>query len=167
MDPLAALGLAANLAQFVSFASELLSRSREIYASAKGCTTNVLTLETIYSQLRELSSGLELSSRRDPKLVAVEGTSEFVKHVFAINNLSQLCKNECDRLLEALRKLQGGGGSRNKWQSFMLALKTVWKSSEIADLEQRLHHVQATLTLEICALTKYVTRLFTRTYRRS
>jgi hypothetical protein len=167
MDPLTALGLSANVAQFVSFASELISKSKEIYSSAKGCTRKVLTLETVYSQLRDLSSSLELSSRKDPKLAAVEGTSKFVKHVFAINNLSQLCKNDCDRLMEALRKLQGGEGSRNKWQSFTLALKTVWKSSEIADLEQRLHHVQATLTLQICALTKYVTRIFSSFCRRS
>ena len=62
--------------------------------------------------------------------------------------------------MEALRKLQGGEGSRNKWQSLTLALKTVWKSSEIADLEQSLHHVQATLTLQICALTKHATPIF-------
>ena len=160
MDPLTALGLSASVAQFVSFASDLISKSKEIYTSAKGCTSKVLTLETAYAQLRDLSSSLELSSKKDPKLEAVEGTSDFVKHVFAINDLSRSCKKDCDRLLEVIRKLQGGDGSKNRWQSFKLALKTVWKSNEIADLEQRLHHVQATLTLQICALTGCGSRVF-------
>jgi hypothetical protein len=160
MDPLTALGLAANVAQFVSFASELISKSEEIYASAKGCTSKVLTLETVYLQLRDLSSSLELSSQKDPKLVAVQGTSDFTKHVFAINDLSRSCKEDCDRLLEVLRKLRGGDGSKSRWHSFTLALKTIWKSNEIAALEQRLHHVQATLTLQICALTRCVSRVF-------
>jgi hypothetical protein len=160
MDPLTALGLSASVAQFVSFASELMSKSKEIYTSAKGCTDKVLTLETIYTQLRDLGSSLESSSQKDPKLEAVEGTSDFVKHVFAINDLSRLCKKDCDRLLEVLRKLQVGDGSKNRWQSFRLALKTAWKRNEIADLEQKLHHVQATLTLHICALTKCVSRTF-------
>jgi hypothetical protein len=160
MDPLTALGLSASVAQFVSFASELISKSNEIYNSTKGCTGKVLTLETVYAQLRDLSSSLESSSQKDARLEAVEGTSDFVKHVFAINDLSWSCKKDCDRLLEVLRKLQVGDGSKNRWQSFTLALKTVWKRNEIADLEQRLHHVQATLTLHLCALTRCVSRAF-------
>ena len=156
MDPLTALGLAASVAQFVSFTSELMSKSKEIYISTKGCTDKVLTLETVYTQLQDLSSSLESSSQKDPKLERVEGTSGFVKHVFAINDLSRSCKKDCDRLLEVLRKLQVGDKSKNRWQSFTLALKTAWKRNEVADLEQRLHHVQTTLTLHICALTRYV-----------
>lgn len=160
MDPLTAFGLSASVAQFVSFASELISKSKEIYASAKGCTGKVLTLEKVYTRLRDLSSSLESSSQRDLRLEAAEGMSEFKRHVFAINDLSGSCKKDCDRLLEVFRRLQCGDGSRSRWQSFALALKTVWKANEIADLEQRLHHAQATLTLHICALTKCVSRVF-------
>ena len=156
MDPLTALGLSASVVQFVSFLSELMSRSKEIYTSAKECTDKVSTLGTVYSHLRELSSNLELSSQKDPKLEAAEKKkkSEFAGHIFAINDLSRSCKTDCDRLLEVLRKLQVGEMSKNPWQSFRLALKTVWKKDEIADLEQRLHYVQATLTLHISALIR-------------
>jgi hypothetical protein len=154
MDPLTALGLSASVAQFVSFASELISKSKEIYTSARGCTEKMLTLETIYTRLRDLSTSLESSSQKDPRLKAVEGTSEFVNHIFAINDLSGSCKMDCDRLLEVIRKLQGRDGVKNRWQSFTLALKTVWKGSEIEELEQKLHHAQTTLTLHICALTR-------------
>jgi hypothetical protein len=158
MDPLTALGLSASIAQFVSLASELISASKEIYSSAKGSTRKVLTLQTVYAQPGELSSSLEVSSRKDPELMAVEGTSEELKHAFAINELSCTCKIECDRLLEVVHKLQDGSGAKNSFKSFALALKTAWKSSEIADLEQRLHHIQLTLTLHICASTRCVSR---------
>lgn len=169
MDPLTALGLSASVAQFVSFAFELMSKSKEIYTSTKGCTDSVLALETVYNQLRDLSSSLESSSQKDLKLEAVREreTSDFVKHVFAINDLSRSCKKDCDRLLEVLRRLQAGDRSKNRWQSFTLALETVWRRHEIADLEQRLHHVQATLTLHICALTRCVSRAFSIVCRRS
>ncbi|KAH8723591.1 hypothetical protein GQ44DRAFT_310528 [Phaeosphaeriaceae sp. PMI808] len=155
MDPLTALGLAANVVQFISFTSELLSKSNEIYTSAKGCSSKVFTLEPIYEQLQNLSLSLELSSRKDSNLMLVEGISGVVKHVFAINELSRSCKEDCDRLLGVLRKLRGGGGSKNRWESFKLALKTIWKDSEIHNLEQRLHYAQTTLTLQICSLTRY------------
>ncbi|KAL9116472.1 MAG: hypothetical protein Q9187_007003 [Circinaria calcarea] len=161
MDPLTALGLSANVAQFVSFVSELLSKSKEIYTSTKGCTNKVLSLETVYAQLRDLSSSLELSSQKDPKLEAVKEKSNFVEHVFSVNGLSQSCKMDCDRLLDVLRELRVGDGSKKRWQSFTIALKTVWKRNEIADLEQRLHYVQATLTLHICTLTRYMSRAST------
>ena len=158
MDPLTALGLSASVVQFVNFASELMSKSKEIYTSTKGCTDKVLSLETVYSQLRDFSSSLERSSQKDLKLEAVEKKTDFIKHVFAINDLSASCKKDCDRLLDVLRKLQGGDGAKNRWQSFTLALKTVWRRNEITDLEQRLHHIQATLTLHICALTRCMSR---------
>ena len=154
MDPLTALGLSANVAQFISYTFSLVSKSQEIYSSAQRCTSKVLTLEAVCAQLRDFSTSLELSSQRNPKLEAVQEESRFKNHVYAINDLSRLCKIDCDRLLEVVRKLQGGSGLKSRWQSFKLAFMTVWKGNEILDLEQRLHHVQQTLTLHICALTR-------------
>src|SRR5207247_481127 len=113
------------------------------------------TIETVYTQLRELSLRLELSSQRDPKLELLQGPPDFVNHVFAINDLARLCKDDCDRLIVIVERLKMGGGAKNRWRSFSLALKTVWKGNEIADLEQRLHHTQTTLTLHVCAVTRY------------
>jgi hypothetical protein len=156
MDPLSALGISTAVVQFASFTSDLISKAKEVHASAKGCTEKILTLQTVYAQLQDLSSSLEASSRRDPKLELVEGTSAFVTHIFAINDLARLCKEDCDRLLWATRKLQGNEGSKNRWQSFRIALRTLWKTNDIADLEQRLHHTQSTLTLHLCASIRYV-----------
>lgn len=153
MDPLTALGLAAGVVQFVSFVSHLITKTKEIHASASGQTNEIATLETTYSNLQKLRSRLETSSRRDPKLEVVEDKTNFVRHVFAINDLSCACEGDCKRLLEIVGKLKTGAESRHRWQTFRVALKTVFKGNEIVELEQRLHHTQTTLTLHVCSLT--------------
>ncbi|KAH7155899.1 hypothetical protein EDB81DRAFT_880231 [Dactylonectria macrodidyma] len=165
MDPLTALGLAAAVVQFVGFASHLVSKTKDIQESATGQSKQAATLETVYSQLQHLSSRLELSSRRDPRLEIVEGSTDLVKHVFAINDLSRICEGDCQRLLDIVRKLKVVDESSRRWQSFRVALKTIWKGNEISDLEQRLHNTQTTLTLHVCSLTSYWHQNFDRHLR--
>jgi hypothetical protein len=155
MDPLTAFGLAANVVQFVTFAAGLISKPREVHNLAKGTTNDVLILDTIYTELLALSSKLEVSSQIDPDITIVPGKSALVDHTVAISKLSQTCKNDCTKLLEALRKLRGRDGPKSRWKSFKIALNTIWKSDEIAALEKRLHNIQTTLTLHICAVTRY------------
>ena len=155
MDPLTALGLSASIVQFVNFAVGLISETKEIHASAQGCSESSATIETVYAQLRELSVGLELSSQGDPKLELLERPPEFVKHVFAINDLARLCKEDCTRLVAIVETLKMGSSVKSSWRSFRLALRTAWKANEISDLEQRLHYSQTTLTLHVCAITRY------------
>ncbi|KAI6084324.1 hypothetical protein F4821DRAFT_271252 [Hypoxylon rubiginosum] len=152
MDPASAFGLAAGVVQFVSFASGLLSRSREIHNSAKGCTDQTETLDAVYQRLVRFSSDLQKSSCKDQRLLAVEPRSAFVQHILAINDLAGVCEADCTKILACLQKLKGSSQSITRWQSFRLALKTIWKGREITEMEQRLHHTQTTLTLHICGL---------------
>ncbi|KAI0183829.1 hypothetical protein EV127DRAFT_312716, partial [Xylaria flabelliformis] len=156
MDPLTALGLAAGVVQFVSFASHLISRTKEIHGSASGQAKETLTIEKTYTTLQDLSLRLETSSKRDPKLEIVEKKTDFIKHVFAINDLSRTCESDCRRLLEIISKLKAvEGESHRRWQTFKVALKTVWKGNEIVELENRLQHTQMTLTLHVCSLANF------------
>ncbi|TRX88400.1 hypothetical protein FHL15_010713 [Xylaria flabelliformis] len=156
MDPLTALGLAAGVVQFVSFASHLISRTKEIHGSASGQAKETLTLEKTYTTLQDLSLRLETSSKRNPKLEIVEKKTDFIKHVFAINDLSRTCESDCRRLLEIVSKLKAvEGESHRRWQTFKVALKTVWKGNEIIELENRLQHTQMTLTLHVCSLANF------------
>ncbi|KAI0111800.1 hypothetical protein F4814DRAFT_423620 [Daldinia grandis] len=154
MDPLTAFGLSASIVQFIGFASDLISKSREIHSSSKGSTDEVETLDTVYGQLRNLSSSLETSFQRDLLIEEIK-EKEIVHHVLAISDLASTCKLNCDRLLETVRELKGKNGAHTRWKSFKLALKTVWKDNKIADLEQSLHYTQTTLILHICAMTSY------------
>jgi len=58
MDPLTAIGLAGSVVQFVSFACNLVSKTKEIHGSSAGVTKDGESLEVVYSQLLGLSLGL-------------------------------------------------------------------------------------------------------------
>ncbi|KAI0543738.1 hypothetical protein F4679DRAFT_567594 [Xylaria curta] len=156
MDPLTAVGLAAGVVQFVSFASHLISRTKEIHESASGQAKETLTIEKTYTTLQDFCWRLEASSQRHPQLEMLEGRTDFVKHIFAINDLSRTCESDCRKLLEIISKLKAiGGESHRRWQTFKVALKTVWKGNEIVELENRLQHTQMTLTLHVCFLANF------------
>ncbi|KAI1097517.1 hypothetical protein F4804DRAFT_167764 [Jackrogersella minutella] len=158
MEALTALGLAANIAQFVGYAMKLVSTSREIHNSMKGSTSKVAMLDEVYGKLQDLNSRLGSCQEGNgfaQKQLAGAGVTEFIQHIDAINDLSRVCKVDCDKLLGVTAKLKGKEGRPSPWTSFKAAIKTMWKGDEIAELEQRLHYTQSTLTLHICALISF------------
>ncbi|XTI85064.1 hypothetical protein V2W45_1340058 [Cenococcum geophilum] len=160
MDPITALGAAAAIAQFVGFAVNLVSASKETFDSAKGSVGHIQTIEDVYGRLRDLSTLLRKPSKMEPGLeLLVEDKSLLDAQTSAINDLSQVCINECNKLLEVAPKLKCEPDSRTRWQSFRIALMTVWKEREIASLEKRLQGVQVALTLQVCSLTSVWQRI--------
>jgi len=155
MDPITALGAAAAIAQFVGFAVNLVSASKETFDSAKGSVSHIQTIEDVYGRLRDFSTLLRKPSKMEPGLgLLVEDKSLLDAQTSAINDLSQVCRNECNKLLEVVPKLKCEPDSRTRWQSFRIALMTVWKEKEIASREKRLQGVQVALTLQVCSLTR-------------
>jgi hypothetical protein len=150
MDPLSALGIAGNVIQFVSFASDLVFKTVEIYHSAGGLSKEALNLETVYTKLQDLSSGLESST----SFVRVDGG--LGKEVAALRQLSKSSKADCDLLLTVICKLRVQDGRKKAWKSFRAALHAIWKGREIANLEERLKRTQITMTLEVCSISRYV-----------
>ncbi|KAK0616515.1 hypothetical protein B0T14DRAFT_248479 [Immersiella caudata] len=169
MDPVTIIGIAGSVVQFVSFAFQLISKTKDIHESAGRQSKETAKLDTVYNHLLTLSSKLEVSSKRYPKLELDEdddlSTTVIAKHVFAINDLSLSCEADCQKLLDIVRKLQSVSASGGKWGSFRAAVATIWKSSELEDLEDRLQKTQTTLTLHICALTTHWHGMFDRQLR--
>ncbi|KAF2849507.1 hypothetical protein T440DRAFT_555812 [Plenodomus tracheiphilus IPT5] len=62
MEALAALGLASNIVQFISFTREIISTSRQIASDAGGLITN-LELEAIAKNFHRLDSELQVTQR--------------------------------------------------------------------------------------------------------
>lgn len=114
MDPLTALGLAANVIQFVSFASGLVFKMREISTSADGATSEITTLDAVYGRLHSLSSELELASQKNELLEALDERKDVVNRIFAIYNLSRSCKEDCDRRLNIVQTLKSGDGTKRR-----------------------------------------------------
>lgn len=167
MDPLTAFGLAANVVSFISFASDLIKASVELYRSESDATGEVLSLGKVYVDLSSLSNRLGLACQQrtahnDARpWVPSSDEVEIEKALFAVKKLAELCKDDCDELMQmtnALR-LKKAGDAKSKWRSFRVAMKKVRMDSDIDKIEQRLHQRQATLTLHICTISGYYLRL--------
>ena len=144
------LSLASNVLQFVQFTTDVIKSSAEIRKSSSGGTGDVLTLDTVYSRLGDLSAVLG----SHPDHPAPDSfPSSTLKTVFAIRDLSQSCKEDCDNLLGIISKLKAEGG---RWESFRVALRKALKQNDIAQLEERLGRHQISLTLHICTIARCV-----------
>jgi hypothetical protein len=140
MEPLTALSLAANILQFIDFASKLVSSSIEISRSSDGLTVTNSELTTISESLLELNLTFEFSDDlplSQPSKNLIEGCNEVGR--------------ELRKALDRLKNLEGG----QKWSSVRQALLTIWRSGEITALAERLDRFRQQLMIEICAALRY------------
>ncbi|KAI0100085.1 hypothetical protein GGR51DRAFT_378842 [Nemania sp. FL0031] len=150
MESLAALGLASNVIQFISFASKLISTSLEIHESLSGCTDDVSILDTVYGRLNKLSAGLRTRSEK-----GLFDSLEPHENVEAIIDLSRACEADCRKLMTIVKNIKLGAGLKGPklWLSFKAAVKAAIEKNEIIRLEERLSRTQVALTLHICTIT--------------
>lgn len=152
MDPLSALSLAGNILQFVGFLSDLISSTAEIYNTTAGATKDVVSMEGVYAKLRDLSQTLATSKGSNL------GTEDHIEglngHIASLGELQETCRVDCDKILDTINGLKTGERPSSRWTSFRVALRTVWKNSKIAKLEERLERTQRVMVLKICAISK-------------
>ncbi len=144
MDPISALGLAANIFQFIDFGTNLLSGALEIYQSTTGASSENIEIEEISERLSSFSDELSTSS-------ASRSSRDL-----AIAKFASRCKEVSDELLAVVAKLKVADGSNRNWRSFRKALKTLWKKEKIQSLQNRLDTVRQQLTLELSASIRYL-----------
>ncbi|OQV08118.1 hypothetical protein CLAIMM_12437 isoform 2 [Cladophialophora immunda] len=141
LDPLSAIGLAANIVQFIDFGRELISDAKEIYHSANGATAENVELQGVAENLARLSS--TLMKPLDPTQGAIsEAEAEIVKIAASSSSIA-------DELLATIKNLKIGEGPYKKWRSFRQALNTIWKKDKIARLQRRLEDARSNLSIHV------------------
>ncbi|CAN9342371.1 unnamed protein product [Alternaria alternata] len=130
MESLAAVGLAANILQFIHEARKLVSTSREILGS--GTKDEYIELELISKGLRSRSAGIILPGNAKDVSQGDDGSS--------LEALAMRCNEIADELLGILGTLKLHN-DRNKWTSFVQALKTQWNDDKIEALRGRLDRI--------------------------
>ena len=136
-----AVGLAANILQFIQFSFDLISDAKELSRSAHGLKAESVELKIIAESLSRLSATLIIPL--DPSTGAVPPSEH------DIHKLANSAKAVADKLLATLQGLQVIGGSHRKWRSFRQALKSVWHKDEIKNLEKRLEHLLRSLDTQL------------------
>jgi hypothetical protein len=137
LDPISALGLAANVVQFIDLGLKVVSKGQQIYQSQSGLALNFQDLRSIADDVHlvsgQIKRSLESTSRtglRSPEDQALESLS-----------------NEC---LKAARELNGtldtftlerpkdGKETVRMWKSVRQALKSVWHKDKVDEMAERL-----------------------------
>jgi hypothetical protein len=123
MDPLTALSVAASVVQFVSYGSELVSKSRELYKSAHGTLTENAEIEEASKRLQEMTAPLQ----------GIQGDQ-------ILEQICSGCVEVSRELVQRLDNLKVPEDHRHKkWKSFRQALKSVIGKSKINEIKGRLH----------------------------
>ncbi|KAI1169623.1 hypothetical protein F4777DRAFT_572416 [Nemania sp. FL0916] len=128
MDPVTAVGLASNVSRLLTFAGNLVSKSREIRRSAHGSLVAndelAAICRTLESQNRRIAA--QLSRRRS--------SSEKGREIIQLCERAREVSRELIDVVEGLKSQNPSG----KWDSFRQALKSVRKEREISDIMERL-----------------------------
>jgi hypothetical protein len=144
IEGLAAIGLAGNIVQFVSFSFALVSKSKEIQQSASGLSNEIVDLNTVSQDIRTFSRGLLVNATSSTRL----------------SDIAKRCDTIAEELLEAISKLQdekhvpGSGIRPTRWHSFRKALKCVWGKGHIDELKARLELLRDQVTLHLVSDTR-------------
>ena len=141
MDPLAALGVAAAVVQFVSFAAQLIEGAHAIHHSIAGQTAENEQLDFVITEMKNLSGRLASS-----KPLCDQSNDEK-----AVGRLTAQCATLSNAILDILERVRAKN-PKSKWSSAKAALKGAWGASEKEELQQQLDSCRSQLNLQLTAL---------------
>ena len=155
LEGIAALSLASNIAQFLGLGCSLFSKTREVYKSTSGTLSETAELKTVADCLNRLSN--DLIYHPSTNQVSSEETDGAL--------LASQCRDIAHELLSVLDKLQIKGSAR-QWQCFRVALKRIWKSKKIDEMDGRIDSCSQRLTLCLVKMFKYKAHPIKTLFRR-
>lgn len=135
MDPVAAIGLAGNIVQFLDFSCKLLSGAKGLYNSRTGASDENKVLETVSNDLRLLNGELTAPS-------AYGAIPDSIK------DLASQCKDVAVQLIDVLNEIKVKGPHRKR-SSFVQALRGVWEKDQIEGLSKQLDRLRSEIQIRL------------------
>lgn len=142
MDPLTAIGLASNVAQFIAFGCKLFSTTHKIHTSRTGLRSDAERIQALTLDLQGLCLKLKGS-------LSHKATSDDEVKLIP---LGLQCQRAAEELLSALAKLMPKK-DQSRWSSLQAALRTVWKQEEIDRMNTQLNGFRMELILRLQVMT--------------
>lgn len=146
LEALAAIGLTANILQFVEVSARVLAKSKQIYASSDGTSGDALNVAAVASQLQASTDRLKDS------ICPPETTTVWTAADASLEKLRIQCCHVNQELQSVLRKL-AVEGKATKWKSFKKALSHEWENGKLEAIQSSLFtlrdemHFQITVSL--------------------
>lgn len=143
MDPLAAIGLVANIFSFVDIGTKVINNARVIYNAASNSTEETQTQELLASKMEGFSQKLL------PPI-----TADLSRDEQDLHDLAAECKRLAGDITSFLNKLKP---KRKSWRhSMMSAAKNMWYETEMDGLQHRLDNCRNQLDFQWNYVMKYV-----------
>jgi len=133
LEALAALGLAANIGQFIGYSLTLVSKAKEIHQSHEGATKENVDREVITKHLQETLERFGASAQHVSPLLV---------------QLRARCETVITELLAALKKLESKG-KPSKWKNARRALKVATNKDKVEGWVARLRDLREEYQLHI------------------
>ncbi|KAL1645464.1 hypothetical protein SLS58_003772 [Diplodia intermedia] len=149
VDPYLALAAAGNVAQFVVYAAQVISKGNEIHRSRGGALVEHEQLSVVTKDLSKLASGTKSFLETARLSSTLDADDE------ALLQICSGCDDVAQELLGALGRVMSQG-KQGRWKSIRKALKAVWTKDEIRDIDMRLSNFRDQLTLRILLQSKHV-----------
>ncbi|KAI0893057.1 hypothetical protein F4806DRAFT_505264 [Annulohypoxylon nitens] len=129
MDPISALSLAANIAQFADIGISIVQNSREIFST--GTTVSTLHLTDLARDIENI--GTSLTSKRQESQFGILSEGDE-----ALCNLATKCVETAKELQECLNHITVNANKGKKWKSVLAAMRTIWTTERINMITKRL-----------------------------
>lgn len=124
LEALAAVSLAGNILQFITFSCQLFGTASAVHQSTTGNTLSIEQLNGSTKSLRQCCDKLS-------------GQQKVVQNHPSLLELAQNCHAAATRLLTATEALKREH-TKSRWSSFKVALATTWDERQIRDMERAL-----------------------------
>jgi hypothetical protein len=144
MDPITAIGFAANILSFIDYSAKVISTGVEIYQSASGSTQDIRTSDTIATEMRRFAIKLQLQPPDKTQL------SEEEKELCT---LAAECEGLATRILDLVGKVTPKN-RKSKRSSLFAGLKTKFYEADRRELEEKLSPCRDQLNVQLGYLTR-------------
>ncbi|KAI4911316.1 hypothetical protein J4E85_011225 [Alternaria conjuncta] len=148
MEALTAIGLIANIVQFLDLGAKLIGSAKEMRDSASGMTVENKSLEEVTIEMRDLTS------RLDPPTTKARSDDEK-----ALRRLAQECHELSDQILRLLKKI-APSKPNSTLRSIRSAIRTIKYKDEMRELEDKLAKCRDQLHLQLVNIETSVLRSF-------
>lgn len=144
MDPLTALGVAANVIQFVDFSIKLCAKAHEIRKS--GNVQDHVDAERAAITIRFLQSKLIIPHGGNTIVTETQGLLE---------GLCSSCTETATQILDVLEELKVRG-KMTTWKSMREAIKSIMGKAAIVELSSRLEEFRKLIEVTVLVDLRYV-----------
>lgn len=142
MDPITAIGFAANILSFIDYGAKVIAGAIEIYDSTSGTTEECRISETIMTEMRQFTAKLQ-----PPANAHLTGEER------ALCRLAAECASLAKQILDLLEKAKPKS-RKSKASSLFAGLKAKMYEGERRRLEEQLSCCRAQLDLQLNFLTR-------------